>query len=72
MTIVGLNGFVSFMPSQVGFGGDAAAPKVEVVTPATDGRGDAKSNGVVTNGHTPAAAEEDEEEEEDDIDIDDI
>jgi len=58
---------------QVGFGSDAAAPKVEVVAPpAADGRGDAKSAGVTANGHAEddddaAAAEED-----DDIDIDDI
>jgi len=49
---------------EVGFGNDAAVPKVVVA--ATDGRGDAKPNGVTA----PAAAAE--EEDEDDIDIDDI
>jgi len=54
---------------EVGFGNDAAAPKVEVVAPASDGRGDSKTS--VTNGTatTAAATEEDDD---DDIDIDDI
>jgi len=58
---------------EVGFGSDAAAPKVEVVAPATDGRGDAKNTGVVVaNGHVPATAAVEDNEEDDDIDIDDI
>ena len=59
---------------KVGFGNDAAAPKVEVVTPASDGRGDAKSTGALANGHVPAvtASAVADEEDDDDIDIDDI
>lgn len=52
---------------EVGFGSDATAPKLEVVSTAGDGRGDAKSGSPVVNGSAAAAEEDD-----DDIDIDDI
>lgn len=54
---------------EVGFGNEATAPKLEVVSTVADGRGDAKSGSPVVNGSAPAAAAE---EDDDDIDIDDI
>ena len=60
-------------PSKVGFGNDAAGPKVEVVA-VSDGRGDSKvasAGGAATTAAAATAAAA-AEEEDDDIDIDDI